>query len=321
MDELLKLLLELYRGASERPIEEFQDFALELIKPVLRFESGRWGVGCLAADGFTPGHVHLNNETDESVASWEEVIGQDTIVSAVLARPGITLADCVPSRYVGKGFTGIRDYARKYRHQNVLATAFVGPGRRTAEWLSFYRGDADDCFSERERQICERLMPHLLQSLSINRNLHLHGLREQVGPRASFALADLKGRLWFAEADFHRLIVREWPAWLEPALPRQLVDALTRRPGEPYAGKHIRLAAAPLGKLMLLKGRPRSPVDELTPRELEIARAYGSGLTHREVAVQYGISPETVRHHLRAVFGKLGICDKAELSRFLPPCP
>ena len=320
MNEVLTLLLELYRGASERPFEEFQEFAIRLVQPALRFESARWGAGSLEPDGFKPGLVHLHNEPDESVASWEDVLAQDTIVPEVLARPGATVSAHVPSRYAGKDQAGIRDYARKYRHQNILATAFVAPGRGSAEWLSFYRGGADDCFSEPERRACEQLTPHLLQALAINRNLHLGRLRQgQDG--ACFAMADPRGRLWHAEPAFLDLLAGEWPGWRAPLLPRRLAESLALRPNEAYAGKRCRIGAALLGKLLLLKARPRTPVDDLTPRELEIARAYGSGLSHREVAAQFNISPETVRHHLRAVFGKLGIGDKAELARFLPPCP
>ena len=320
MNDVLKLLLDLYRGASERPFEEFQDFALELVQPALRFESARWGAGNLGPDGFKPGLVHLHNEPDESVASWEDVLAQDTIVPEVLARPGATVSAHVPSRYAGKDQAGIRDYARKYRHQNILATAFVAQGRGRAEWLSFYRSETDDCFSEPERRACEQLMPHLLQALSINRNLHLDRLRQgQAG--ASFAMADPRGMLWYAEPAFLELLAHEWPGWQGPALPRRLAESLATRPMEAFAGRSLRIGVAALGKLLLLKARPRSPVDDLTARELEIARAYGSGLSHREVAAQLNISPETVRHHLRSIFSKLGIGDKAELARFLPPCP
>ena len=44
MDSIICILLELYRGARELPVPEFQELALALIKPVLRFDSGIWGV-------------------------------------------------------------------------------------------------------------------------------------------------------------------------------------------------------------------------------------------------------------------------------------
>lgn len=53
----------------------------------------------------------------------------------------------------------------------------------------------------------------------------------------------------------------------------------------------------------------------LTGQEMQIVSAVGAGLTNREVAAQFFISPRTVDHHLRRVFSKLGISSRAELIR------
>lgn len=50
----------------------------------------------------------------------------------------------------------------------------------------------------------------------------------------------------------------------------------------------------------------------LTPRELEILRALGDGLSNKAVARLLGISAHTVKFHLEAVFAKLGVCSRAE---------
>ncbi len=50
----------------------------------------------------------------------------------------------------------------------------------------------------------------------------------------------------------------------------------------------------------------------LTPRELEILRALGDGLTNKGVARRLGISAHTVKFHLEAVFAKLGAASRAE---------
>ena len=44
------LLLALYRASSELPVGEFQGAALELIKPLLPFDSGWWGSGVMTAE-------------------------------------------------------------------------------------------------------------------------------------------------------------------------------------------------------------------------------------------------------------------------------
>jgi two-component system, NarL family, nitrate/nitrite response regulator NarL len=54
----------------------------------------------------------------------------------------------------------------------------------------------------------------------------------------------------------------------------------------------------------------------LTPRELEIVSAVKAGLSNREIATQFGVSPETVKHHLSKIFDKLGVVNRLELALF-----
>jgi PAS domain S-box-containing protein len=47
------------------------------------------------------------------------------------------------------------------------------------------------------------------------------------------------------------------------------------------------------------------PAPELTPRQHEVLRLLGAGLTTRQMADEMGVSTETVRNHVRAVLGQL----------------
>ena len=54
----------------------------------------------------------------------------------------------------------------------------------------------------------------------------------------------------------------------------------------------------------------------LTPRELEIVRQIVEGGTNRDIAGALRISEDTVKHHLRNVFDKLGVSNRLELGLF-----
>ncbi|MBH5336082.1 response regulator transcription factor [Streptomyces pactum] len=51
---------------------------------------------------------------------------------------------------------------------------------------------------------------------------------------------------------------------------------------------------------------------ELTPREHEVWRLMATGLGNREIAEEMAISVSTVKNHVTAVFGKLGVRDRAQ---------
>jgi DNA-binding CsgD family transcriptional regulator len=55
----------------------------------------------------------------------------------------------------------------------------------------------------------------------------------------------------------------------------------------------------------------------LTPREAEIARLAGEGLSNTEIGTRLFISPRTVEYHLHKVFSKLEIGGRNELARAL----
>ncbi len=61
------------------------------------------------------------------------------------------------------------------------------------------------------------------------------------------------------------------------------------------------------------------PREELTGREMQIARAYADGGSYRAVAEVFGISPATVRTHIGTVYRKLGVGSKIELLRAIGP--
>ncbi len=54
----------------------------------------------------------------------------------------------------------------------------------------------------------------------------------------------------------------------------------------------------------------------LTPREFEVVGSIVSGLTNREIAERFSISEQTVKHHLRNIFDKVGVSNRLELALF-----
>lgn len=83
-----------------------------------------------------------------------------------------------------------------------------------------------------------------------------------------------------------------------------------------------KVAAALFGRLALLSAQtaPREPaagVDTLTPREHEIIRFVGEGLSNKEIARALRIRNSTVKNHMHNVLSKLQIRRRGEISKHL----
>ena len=54
--------------------------------------------------------------------------------------------------------------------------------------------------------------------------------------------------------------------------------------------------------------------EPLTAREKQIAEAITRGLTNKQIALEFGISAETVKRHLASIYGKLALPGRVALA-------
>jgi DNA-binding NarL/FixJ family response regulator len=58
--------------------------------------------------------------------------------------------------------------------------------------------------------------------------------------------------------------------------------------------------------------RPTPSIEQLTPRELEIAEFLKLGWTNRRIAEELFVTPGTVKNHVEHIMGKLGVSDRTQ---------
>ena len=92
---------------------------------------------------------------------------------------------------------------------------------------------------------------------------------------------------------------------------RTAVDLFDELGATPWA-ERARLELLATGETA--RKRDASTLDQLTPRELQVALVLAEGHTTREAAAKLFLSPKTVDYHLRHVYRKLGISSRTELA-------
>jgi DNA-binding NarL/FixJ family response regulator len=80
-------------------------------------------------------------------------------------------------------------------------------------------------------------------------------------------------------------------SWLDPRVAKRVLTAVRHRPGAAGQG-------------------PGRSVDRVSERELEVLKLIASGANNAEIAESLYVSERTVKGHISAIFGKLGIRDR-----------
>ncbi len=101
------------------------------------------------------------------------------------------------------------------------------------------------------------------------------------------------------------IVLKEWAT-------QNLVDGIRRVIDGNYV---IGMAAGTdLASVVRRSGVTAARPYGLTPREHEVVEAIADGLSNREIATRFGISQQTVKHHLTSIFNKMDVGSRLELA-------
>jgi DNA-binding CsgD family transcriptional regulator/tetratricopeptide (TPR) repeat protein len=121
----------------------------------------------------------------------------------------------------------------------------------------------------------------------------------------------MRARLQLAWGEWLRRHQRVMEARSPLRLAREAFDALGALPWGERARQELRATGEASHR------RGTTPIDQLTPHELQIAHMVAEGLSNRQIAEQLYLSHRTVGAHLYRIFPKLGITSRAQMSGLL----
>ena len=102
----------------------------------------------------------------------------------------------------------------------------------------------------------------------------------------------------------------------ESPLNQELAMRLLRRLGErPPPGREApRTSTSPLSRSPEKERPAPSPLEALTPREVEVLRLVSGGRSNAQIAEELLISTSTVKNHVQRILAKLGASDRTQAA-------
>ena len=310
-----QLVLSLYREGRDVQLQSFQGWALEQLQGVIGFDSAWWGNAEMRAHNITGSRLF---NCDASILDdYPAHRDSDFFRAAWVANPGtcINLSDLsTRARYVRSDL--YRRFGRKFRMEWSLGTLMADPNASHAshaEFLTLWRHDPCEPFTEAERQAKQLVMPHLVEAFRAVRLRHFLGGKD-TRPKA-WALADDQGFIRELSPAFAAALRSQWPDWHGSLLPAALARCVVE--GKAFQASTMAINVRQSDNLRFLEVKARSPLDRLTAREGEVVARYADGETHSGIAATLALSPTTVRNHISHCFKKLGVKNKAELANLM----
>lgn len=308
VDVLSSLVRQVYAASRCGEVEAYQRRALEAIARHIAFDAAWWGRG-----SFEHGvhHVHCSfpYRLPADIAQRLNLSDPDNVVARrVVAEPQrahyFSLADL-------RSQPGTAALTEHMGISQSVCIADADAALGISNFVSLVRRKPAPRFSARDLKALELLGPHLAAGLEM---ALADELTLQRNPERSVLLAtDTAGLLRVAEASATEMLKSEWPGWTGPRLPAPLIGRIVARQPD-FLGRHVHAAIRWSGDHVFVSMRRREPRDMLTRRERDVANAFATGQSYREVAEALGLSPATVRHHLRSAYVKLGVTDKAAFA-------
>lgn len=301
----------IYGITAAHSAADFRNAALDWLAQHLPFDSACWGLGNPRGGRTAVIQTHLRGLPPDFIREWARVAEQDVIAQDLCA--------CVGSAIMLSGDHRSGDEVRRFdrRHKLTSALAILMPpgGDGLSHFMALFRGPASPAFGLDEHQLFELVAPHMARAESLALRQRASDAELVTGELVAAVAAD--GHLKNPPTALCRALVSEFPLWTGGQLPKAMWPARS----ETWRGKAWEARLTPQDRSIrsdptcwVIRLCPRMGMG-LTGREQEIARAFATGSSYKQVARQLDLSPATVRGYLRESYRKLGISSKAQLAQ------
>jgi DNA-binding CsgD family transcriptional regulator len=308
-----RVIADAYDIAPHVPPNRFAAEIVRLLEAVLKFDGAVLGTGG-AASSATPDlaidSAYVHGRDKSMLEDYAEISDQDPVTIAFLAglSEPLTCDSGVLYKRIKPG--PLQDFSRRHDLRHLLLFGEPPKGDNAARWAVFYRGTGRP-FNKRDATVLHALWPHLVRARNINLQNVLNITDPDRHKRAS-ALIRGNGEIEAADPGFREMLKVEWPDHDAARLPLNAFDHMWR--GEVYRGRKIEISVFAKYGYAICSARPIPLANRLTPAERNVAERFAEGKGYKEIAIELGTSPNTVRNQISNLYQKLDIHDKASLA-------
>lgn len=316
LEEFSRVAADLYEMAATTSPADYPEQALLLLRRLICFDGAVFGVG----EGDTPsdasfkiGQAYVYQRDPGILDDYAPLAAQDPIASQFLAGLKQPLACSTSAFYQERGMPELRDFCRRHALGNIMLFGNPATAERPARWIVLYRS-TDNPFNALEISLLHAIWRHVVLATLVNLNRCL-SMEDPENRGRCCALVNTKGYIEASSARFLELIREEWPDCGGQRVPPVLLHHIRKR--LPFRGRAITVKTFPRFDLMLCDAEKNTNISMLSHSEAIVAKRFANGLSHKEIAIELGISHHTVRAHIVHIYHKLGVNDKAKLANLL----
>ena len=145
---------------------------------------------------------------------------------------------------------------------------------------------------------------------------HMEGIEAALAIRARYPSIGVVVLSQHVDEEYAFALLRNGTAGLGYLLKERLgdVDELLRSLNEVVAARSV-IDAEVIDALVARRMRPDSPLESLTPRELDVLHQMAQGRTNASIAAELFLSESAVEKHANSIFAKLGLREEPQLHR------
>lgn len=308
----------LFRQARTQPCQIFQHGLLRQVAKTLGADHGAintWHPGGHVAS------IGLGYDLQAMSDEWHAIGGAtlDFLTARMEARP-LHAVHAGPDdphwRMPGMSRWATFQHRHDIHHQLGVALHFEGSETRAHVYVN--RGRDSMPYTQREADALTALAPLLAEAMLVNR-LYVSVVQGvPLDDDCAAAIVDAHGWILYPNAAFCRAWSELRTAFADNPAPR--VPAAWLAPDARTSARlkrsGWRLVVTPCDggtRVELHSLAASGAAGALTWRQLEIARLYCAGATYKDIGLTLGLSPETVRVHLRNAYRRTGVGSRAKL--------